>query len=220
MATCTFDKLAVLADEELVERSQGGDTACGELLVRRYRRLVRAKVGGYFLAGADADDIEQEGLIGLFKAVRDYRPDRLSPFPAFAEMCVTRQVITAIKAAARYKHQPLNRYVSLSAVRGSDNPGERVVEDLLWDHRVADPADAVVSDEAVRRLRRSMAGSLSALESEVLGLHMEGRSYQEISARLGRHVKAIDNALQRIKRKLEHLADEDFDRGLEVCPAA
>ena len=200
--------LAELSDDELVARFQGGDNDSLDVLLQRYRRFTRAKARGYFLIGADSDDIEQEGMIGLFKAVRDFRPDRQASFRAFAELCITRQIITAIKTATRQKHQPLNQYVSISGVRGSDDPGERSVEDLLEDHYIADPADTVVSNERMDSMRQSMAMMLSTLEVDVLKLYVEGKSYQEIGEQLGRHVKSIDNALQRIKRKLEmHLAD-------------
>ncbi|MBV9283235.1 MAG: RNA polymerase sporulation sigma factor SigH, partial [Acidimicrobiia bacterium] len=178
--------------------------------LERYRRFVRSKARGYFLVGADFDDIEQEGMIGLYKAVRDFRDDRQASFRAFAELCITRQIITAIKTATRQKHQPLNQYVSISGVRGTDDPSERSVERLLDDHNVADPADEVVSGERMGAMRDSMGQLLSGLEVDVLRLYVEGRSYQEIGEELGRHVKSIDNALQRIKRKLEvHLAERD-----------
>jgi RNA polymerase sporulation-specific sigma factor len=213
--------LSELEDEELVARSQAGDTFALDVLLQRYRRFARSKARTYFLVGADADDVEQEGLIGLYKAARDFRPDRQSSFRAFAELCVTRQVISAIKAATRQKHQPLNRYVSISGVRGSDDPGEASVEELLDDHRAIDPADEIVSQEQIDGMRRSMAESLSGLEVDVLRLYVEGKSYQEIGSHLGRHVKSIDNALQRIKRKLDqHLnstADEEFDRELALA---
>ena len=202
--------LGQLADDELVARFRDGDTAALEALLERYRRFARAKSRGYFLVGADSDDIEQEGMIGLYKAIRDFRPERQASFRAFAELCITRQVITAIKTATRQKHQPLNQYVSISGVRGGDDPGERTVEDLLDDHNIADPADQVVSNERMDDMRRSMAEMLSGLEVDVLRLYVEGKSYQEIGEHLGRHVKSIDNALQRIKRKLEvHLAERD-----------
>jgi RNA polymerase sporulation-specific sigma factor len=195
--------LVELSDDQLVARFQGGDLEAVHTLIERYRRFARAKARGYFLIGADSDDIEQEGMIGLYKAARDFRPDRQSSFRAFAELCVTRQVITAVKTATRQKHQPLNQYVSISGVRGGDEPGERSVEDLLDDHLVPDPADEVVSQERIADMRRSMAEMLSVLEVDVLRLYVEGKSYQEIGERLGRQVKSIDNALQRIKRKLE-----------------
>ncbi|HET6915504.1 MAG TPA: RNA polymerase sporulation sigma factor SigH [Acidimicrobiales bacterium] len=201
--------LADLEDEDLVARWQAGDADSLEVLLQRYRRFARSKARSYFLVGADADDVEQEGLIGLYKAARDFRDDRQSSFRAFAELCVTRQVISAIKAATRQKHQPLNRYVSISGVRGSDDPGEGAVEDLLDDHRATDPADEVISNEQIQAMRRSMADSLSGLEVDVLKLYVEGKSYQEIGCQLGRHVKSIDNALQRIKRKLDHHLQDD-----------
>jgi RNA polymerase sigma-H factor len=199
-----------LADDVLVARYRAGDGAALEALLERYRRFVRSKARGYFLVGADFDDIEQEGMIGLYKAVRDFRDDRQASFRAFAELCITRQIITAIKTATRQKHQPLNQYVSISGVRGGDDANERSVEALLDDHNVADPADEVVSGERMDVMRDSMARLLSGLEVDVLRLYVEGRSYQEIGEELGRHVKSIDNALQRIKRKLDtHLKDRE-----------
>src|SRR5437016_8500246 len=202
--------LGQLAGDELVARFRDGDTAALETLLERDRRFARAKSRGYFLVGADSDDIEQEGMIGLYKAIRDFRAERQASFRAFAELCITRQVITAIKTATRQKHQPLNQYVSISGVRGGDDPSERSVEKLLDDHNIADPAEEVVSGERMGAMRDSMANLLSGLEVDVLRLYVEGRSYTEIGEELGRHVKSIDNALQRIKRKLEvHLAERD-----------
>jgi RNA polymerase sporulation-specific sigma factor len=214
--TITFAPLQELEDEDLVARFQAGCQDSLEVLIQRYRRFARAKTRTYFLIGADADDVEQEGLIGLYKAARDYRADRQSSFRAFAELCVTRQVISAIKGATRQKHQPLNRYVSISGVRGSDDPAEGAVEEMLDDHRAADPADQVVSQEQIAAMRRSMSESLSTLEVEVLRLYVEGKTYHEIGNHLGRHVKSIDNALQRIKRKLDHHLGEGDD---ELEPA-
>jgi RNA polymerase sporulation-specific sigma factor len=198
-----------LTDDELAIRAHGGDQDALRLLIERYRRFARSKGRGYFIVGGDADDIEQEALIGLYKAVRDYQPERQASFRAFAELCITRQIITAIKTATRQKHQPLNQYVSISGVRGGDDAGERSVEDLLDDHNVSDPADDVISGERMDSMRESMARMLSGLEVDVLRLYVEGKSYQEISSHLGRHVKSIDNALQRIKRKLDsHLREQ------------
>ncbi len=202
-------RLIDLDDDVLAARFQDGDSHALTVLLERYRRFARAKARGYFLIGADNDDVEQEGLIGLYKAARDFRPDRQASFRAFAELCITRQVITAVKTATRRKHQPLNQYVSISGVRGSDDPGERTVEDLLHDHYVADPAEEIVSRERMAAMRASMSEMLSGLEVDVLRLYVEGKSYQEIGDRLGRHVKSIDNALQRIKRKLDtHLTQQ------------
>jgi RNA polymerase sporulation-specific sigma factor len=206
-----YRPLTDLGDEDLVARYQGGDQDALNVMLARYRRFARAKARSYFLIGADSDDIEQEGMIGLYKAARDFRADRQVSFRAFAELCITRQVITAIKAATRQKHQPLNQYVSISGVRGGDDPGERSIEDLLNDHNMADPADEVISRERMDSMRRSMAEMLSGLEVDVLRLYVEGKSYQEIGEHLGRHVKSIDNALQRIKRKLDlHLQGEQM----------
>ncbi|MHB8669710.1 MAG: RNA polymerase sporulation sigma factor SigH [Acidimicrobiales bacterium] len=211
--------LGDLADESLVDRFREGDAQALNTLLERYRRFVRSKARGYFLVGADFEDIEQEGMIGLYKAVRDYRDDRLASFRAFAELCITRQIITAIKTATRQKHQPLNQYVSLSGVRPTDENPERSAEHLLDDHAVADPAEEVVCAERMQDMRSAMATLLSGLEVDVLRLYVEGRSYQEIGDRLGRHVKSIDNALQRIKRKVEtHLSEREAeDRDAELA---
>jgi RNA polymerase sporulation-specific sigma factor len=190
-----------LSDEVLVRMFHEGDDEALDLLLERYRRFAKAKARGYFLAGGDADDIAQEAMIGLFKAIRDFRHGH-SSFRAFAELCITRQVMTAVKLACRQKHLPLNRYVSLWGLRLSDDPSERLFEEL-FDQRVPDPADEVVSLEGQAAMRASLAALLSALEVDVLRLHLDGCSYQEISEHLGRQVKAVDNALQRIKRKLE-----------------
>jgi RNA polymerase sporulation-specific sigma factor len=207
-----------LADDELAGRFQAGDRLALEALIARYRRFARAKSRGYFLVGGDADDIEQEALIGLYKAARDFRPEHQASFRAFAELCITRQIITAIKTATRQKHQPLNQYVSISGVRGGDDPGERSVEELLHSHHDGDPADNVISGERMHAMRTSMAEMLSGLEVDVLKLYVEGKSYQEIGAQLGRHVKSIDNALQRIKRKLDqHLQLEAAHEATEFA---
>jgi RNA polymerase sporulation-specific sigma factor len=191
------------SDIDLAALAQAGDHEALTALIDRYRRFARAKSRGYFLVGGDADDIEQEALIGLYKAVRDFRPEHQASFRAFAELCITRQIITAIKTATRQKHQPLNQYVSISGSRGGEEPGERSIEDLLMVQPDSDPADRIVADERVGSLRTAMQELLSGLEVEVLHLYVEGKSYQEIGEQLGRHVKSIDNALQRIKRKLD-----------------
>src|SRR5688500_11710443 len=200
--------LAELSDDELVARFQSGDNDSLDVLLTRYRRFTRAKARGYFLIAADSDDIEQEGMIGLFKAVRDFRPDRQASFRAFAELCITRQIITAIKTATRQKHQPLNSYLSLSGTRPGEENGSGTVEEVLEAKGLIDPIEFIISMEDLRSMRRMMSEMLSKLEVEVLRLYVEGKSYQEIAEVLGRHVKSIDNALQRIKRKLDvHLAE-------------
>jgi RNA polymerase sporulation-specific sigma factor len=206
-------------DDELVQAARSGDDAALAELLNKYRAFARVKARSYFLVGADREDIVQEGMIGLYKAIRDFNPDMQSSFRAFAELCVTRQIITAIKTATRQKHGPLNNYVSFSRPVGSDGygdgDGERVLGDIIPTVAISDPADLVISAERIRALQAHFDEVLSDLETEVLRLYVEGKSYQEIAERLQRHVKSIDNALQRIKRKLEgHLqAREVADAG-------
>ena len=195
--------LVDVSDEELVERARHGEEKAVELLLNRYRHYARAKARTYFLAGADKEDIVQEGMIGLFKAVRDFQRDKNTAFRAFAELCITRQIITAIKTATRQKHIPLNSYVSLNKPASAEHGEERPLEESLVHQTIDDPADLVISSEEIASIKNSMGKLLSDLETEVLQLYMDGKSYQEIADMLGRHVKSIDNALQRIKRKLE-----------------
>ncbi|MGB8649895.1 MAG: RNA polymerase sporulation sigma factor SigH [Mycobacteriales bacterium] len=194
------------SDDELVLAARHGDDAALAELLTKYRAFARVKARSYFLVGADREDIVQEGMIGLYKAIRDFNPDMQSSFRAFAELCVTRQIITAIKTATRQKHGPLNNYVSFSRPVGGDadgGDGERVLGDVIPTTAISDPADLVISAERIRALQAHFDEVLSDLETEVLRLYVEGKSYQEIAERLQRHVKSIDNALQRIKRKLE-----------------
>jgi RNA polymerase sporulation-specific sigma factor len=195
-------------DEELVLAARSGDDAALSTLLTKYRAFARVKARSYFLVGADREDIVQEGMIGLYKAIRDFNGEMESSFRAFAELCVTRQIITAIKTATRQKHGPLNNYVSFSRPVSVDDDGERVLGDVLPAVAITDPADLVISAERIRALQDHFDEVLSDLETEVLRLYVEGKSYQEIAERLQRHVKSIDNALQRIKRKLEgHLRE-------------
>ncbi|MDH4140348.1 MAG: RNA polymerase sporulation sigma factor SigH [Coriobacteriia bacterium] len=191
----------------LVKAAQSGDQRASTELVRKYRSLVRCKARSYFLAGGDREDIIQEGMIGLFKAIRDYDPSRQSSFRSFAELCVTRQMITAIKTATRRKHAPLNSYVSLSRPAVTDDDGERLLTDILAAREVCDPADIVVAAWEDDFIRKGFKEALSSFEAQVLRLYIEGRSYQEIADNLGRHAKSVDNALQRIKRKMEAQID-------------
>ena len=195
--------MSSLTDEDLVALAKGGEDQAIEILLGRYRHYARAKARLYFLAGADREDVVQEGMIGLFKAVRDFDPNKNTAFRAFAEVCITRQIITAIKSATRQKHLPLNTYVSLSKPMLTESGEDHALESTLDSHTEADPADLVVSAEEIEAINTSVSEVLSELEGEVLHLYMDGKSYQEIADRLGRHVKSIDNALQRIKRKLE-----------------
>jgi RNA polymerase sporulation-specific sigma factor len=196
------------SDEDLVLAARSGDDAALTTLLTKYRAFARVKARSYFLVGADREDIVQEGMIGLYKAIRDFNGEMESSFRSFAELCVTRQIITAIKTATRQKHGPLNNYVSFERPVGGDDDGDRVLGDVLPTVAISDPADLVISAERIRALQAHFDEVLSDLETEVLRLYVEGKSYQEIAERLQRHVKSIDNALQRIKRKLEgHLRE-------------
>ena len=195
-----FDRLT---DEEIVVAVKDSeDQAAQNYLINKYRNFVRAKARSYFLIGADREDIIQEGMIGLYKAIRDFRNDKLSSFRAFAELCVTRQIITAIKTATRQKHIPLNSYISLNKPI-YDEDSDRTLLDVLSGARVSDPEELVISREEFGDIEGKMEGILSDLEWKVLMSYLDGKSYQEIAAELRRHVKSIDNALQRVKRKLE-----------------
>jgi RNA polymerase sporulation-specific sigma factor len=200
--------LDTTTDEELVALYHQGEQAAVDALLHRYRSFTRLKARSYFLVGADKDDIIQEGMIGLYKAIRDYLPDRQASFRAFADLCITRQIITAVKTATRQKHVPLNTYVSLSKPIGGEEDSDWSLQDVLENVQVADPADVVISHDELRSMKIAFAEILSDFEAEVLHMYVEGKSYQEIAERLDRHVKSIDNAIQRIKRKVElHLRD-------------
>ncbi|MEX2415379.1 MAG: RNA polymerase sporulation sigma factor SigH [Paenibacillaceae bacterium] len=190
------------ADEDNVDAVREGDSSALEFLIHKYRNFVRAKARSYFLIGADREDIIQEGMIGLYKAIRDFRGDKLASFKAFAELCVTRQIITAIKTATRQKHIPLNSYVSLDKPI-YDEDSDRTLLDVICGTRVTDPEELIINKEEFMSLEDKMGEILSDLERKVLMLYLDGRSYQEIAVDLKRHVKSIDNALQRVKRKLE-----------------
>lgn len=193
-------------DEQLVEKVRQGDSTALEFLINKYKNFVRAKARSYFLIGADHEDIVQEGMIGLYKAIRDYQEDKLSSFKAFAELCITRQIITAIKTATRQKHIPLNSYVSLDKPL-YDEESDRTLLDVICGSRVTDPEELLINQEEFDDIELKMSEILSELERKVLMLYLDGRSYQEISADLNRHVKSIDNALQRVKRKLERYVE-------------
>ncbi len=189
-------------DEELVALIREGDLDAQDFLINKYKNFVRAKARSYFLIGADREDIIQEGMIGLYKAIRDFRGDRLSSFRAFAELCVTRQIITAIKTATRQKHIPLNSYVSLNKPI-YDEDSDRTLLDVISGSKITDPEELIISREEFDHIEEKMGQILSSLEWKVLMYYLEGKSYQEIAVDLDRHVKSIDNALQRVKRKLE-----------------
>ncbi len=198
-----------MLDEDIVDLAQQGEQFAVEFLVDKYKNFVRAKARSYFLIGADKEDIIQEGMIGLFKAIRDYKLDKLTSFRAFAELCITRQIITAIKTATRQKHIPLNSYVSLNKPV-YDEESDRTLIDILSTTRITNPEEIIISREEFVFIEKKMGEILSSLEWKVLMAYLEGKSYQEIAVDLKRHVKSIDNALQRVKRKLEKYLE---DRG-------
>jgi len=192
-----------LQDLQLVLKARNGDSVAMDQLLRRYTGFVRLKASSYFLAGGDSEDLIQEGLIGLYKAVRDFRTDKETSFRSFAELCVTRQIITAIKTATRFKHQPLNQYVSFSHTpAGQDMDGECTLGDALPGPGVDEPSVVVISTEELQSLVATLGSGLSGLESSALKLYLEGSSYEEMAEELGCDTKTIDNALQRVKRKV------------------
>lgn len=196
----------VMQDEEIVEAARNNDTIALEYLMYKYKSIVKGKARSYYLIGADKEDIIQEGMIGLYKAIRDYDRDKLTSFRAFAEICITRQIITAIKTATRQKHIPLNSYVSLNKPI-YDEDSDRTLLDIISGFRTLDPEELMISREDLNLMERKMEEVLSELELEVLMSYVNGMSYQEIAEDLDRHVKSIDNALQRVKRKLEKLLE-------------
>lgn len=198
---------AGMTDEEVVMLAKEGDGLALEYLLNKHKNFVRSKARSYFLIGADHEDIVQEGMIGLYKAIRDYNPDKLSSFRAFAELCITRQIITAIKTATRQKHIPLNSYVSLNKPL-YDEESDRTLLDVIIEGRATNPEELIISQEDLTAIREKIDEVLSSLEQEVLAAYLSGKSYQEIAENLGRHVKSIDNALQRVKRKLEKFLEE------------
>ena len=199
-----------MLDEDLVASAKSGDDQASEYLINKYRNFVRVKAKAYFLIGADREDIIQEGMIGLYKAIRDFRADKLSSFRAFAELCITRQIITAIKTATRQKHIPLNSYISLNKPI-YDEDSDRTLLDVISSIKVSDPEELVINQEASATMRERIRKNLSELECKVLTAYLEGKSYQEMANELNRHVKSIDNALQRVKRKLERNLEGEED---------
>jgi len=191
-----------MTDEDIVCEATNGDHEALEYIINKYKNFVKSKARSYFLIGADREDIIQEGMIGLYKAIRDFNPDRLASFRAFAELCVTRQIITAIKTATRQKHIPLNSYVSLNKPL-YDEDSDRTLMDIISGVKISDPEELIISQEEFEEIEDKMGEILSKLEWQVLVSYLGGKSYQEIACELKRHVKSIDNALQRVKRKLE-----------------
>lgn len=189
-------------DEEIVHEAKNGSVRAQEYLINKYEGFVKSKARSYFLIGADKEDIYQEGMIGLYKAIRDFKPDKLTSFKAFAELCVTRQIITAIKTATRQKHIPLNTYISLNKPIYEED-SDRTLLDVLTSIKISDPEELLISKEEMGYIEKEISRLLSDLEMEVLMSYLDGKSYQEIACDLDRQAKSIDNALQRVKRKLE-----------------
>ena len=215
-STDLYGRLEQMSDEDIAVFCKEQENAAAlEYLISKYRNFVRAKARSYFLIGADREDIIQEGMIGLYKAIRDFRSDKLSSFRAFAELCITRQIITAIKTATRQKHIPLNSYVSLNKPI-YDEDSDRTLIDILSGSRVSDPEELIISREEFMGIEEKMGEILSDLEWKVLMAYLDGKSYQEIAIELERHVKSIDNALQRVKRKLERYLDLRFESEREA----
>ena len=200
------ERFAQMMDEDICVMAQQADGYALEYLLNRYKNFVRSRARSYFLIGADHEDIVQEGMIGLYKAIRDFKPEKLASFRAFAELCITRQIITAIKTATRQKHIPLNSYVSLNKPI-FDEESDRTLLDVISEGRITNPEELLIGQEDLTRIESRIGEMLSELEWEVLTAYLDGRSYQEIAVDLGRHVKSIDNALQRVKRKMEKLLE-------------
>ena len=197
-------------DHYLVALAKQGRADATDKLVRRYQGFVRMKASSYFLVGGDSDDLIQEGMLGLYKAIRDFRDDRESSFRNFAELCVTRQIITAVKTATRNKHTPLNQYVSFAQSPSASSEVETTMEDILPGPSAADPVNQAISTEELASLVSCLKGSLSEMESSVLAFYLEDRSYEEVAMLLGCDTKTVDNALQRVKRKISrHIATRE-----------
>lgn len=201
-----------LSDEMVVGLARDGNRAAMDYIIDKYKNFVKIKAKAYFLIGADRDDIVQEGMVGLFKAVRDFREDKLSSFRAFAELCIVRQIITAIKTATRQKHQPLNTYISLSKPVYEDD-SERTLAETLTSNKVTDPEELFINREQIVTIETKMEDILSSFELKVLLCYLEGKSYQDIALLVEKHPKSIDNALQRVKKKLEKYLLEGEDGG-------
>jgi RNA polymerase sporulation-specific sigma factor len=204
---------AELDDHYLIALAKQGRRDAYDRIVKRYFGFVRLKASSYFLIGGDSDDLVQEGLVGLYKAVRDYRSDRESSFRNFAELCITRQIITAVKTSTRNKHTPLNEYVSFSQTPAAGGDGDPTLDELLPGPSVNDPVNQVISSEELHSLVACLSSVLSELESSVLSLYLDGHSYETIAGRLECDTKTVDNALQRVKRKVgAHLASREVPR--------
>ena len=194
-------------DDNMVFRAKAGDEKSLNHILRKYRNFVRSKAKPFFIVGADKEDILQEGMIGLFKAIRDYDEEKTVSFRAFAELCVTRQIITAVKAATRQKHIPLNSYISLNKPMSEEDP-DKTLMDMMKNSHISDPEQLIISKEEMKLIEEKTKEMLSEFETRVLSLYLKGYSYNEISEKLCKHPKSVDNALQRIKRKFEKYLEQ------------
>ncbi|MCS7165736.1 MAG: RNA polymerase sporulation sigma factor SigH [Candidatus Calescibacterium sp.] len=205
----TTEQNESIKDNELVMLAKKGNKKAIAMLINKYKNFVRARSKFYFIIGADKEDIVQEGLIGLYKAIRDYNPDKKTSFRAFAELCIMRQIITAIKTATRQKHTPLNSYISLNKPIFEEN-GERVLSDVIVSTRNVNPEEIYITLELTKDIKEKMKKYLSSLEAKVLSEYLRGLSYQEVAKSIGKHIKSVDNALQRIKRKIQQTIKESY----------
>lgn len=193
-----------LLDTDILGLIKDGDSNALEYLLQKYKHLVHLKAKTYFLLGAEKEDLIQEGMIGLCKAIRDYEPDHRTSFKVFAELCITRQIITAVKTYTRQKHIPLNSYISLNSPSYGDDDQERPLAETLRNEKIYDPVDFIINKEQFNHVQEYLVSELSSLEEKAFLLYIDGKTYQQIAARLERHVKSIDNALQRVKKKFEN----------------
>ncbi len=202
--------LAIEREIQMVIAAKAGDEMAVEEIIEKYRLFVKSKARSYFLIGADKEDLIQEGMIGLYKAIRDFSDEKKTTFRAFAEICITRQMITAIKTATRQKHIPLNSYISLNRSASFNDEPDRTLEDIVLASDSLDPVDMIINCENMTNIQKSFSEVLSEYESDVVRLYIEGRPYQEIADTLNRHIKSVDNALQRVKRKIELYLKDQF----------
>ena len=199
------EKYGIMSDEDLIDAIHNGDEQAQNYVLNKYKNIVKLKCRTYFIKGADKEDIVQEGMIGLYKAIRDYQKEKLTSFYSFADLCITRQIITAIKAAARQKHIPMNTYLSLDKTLNDGDDVEKTYLDILEEDGISNPEELLIGQEAKDFIESSMSEVLSLLECRVLSLYLQGRSYLEISYIINKDEKAIDNALQRVRRKVEKI---------------
>lgn len=202
-----------LIDEELLPFIREGDVEATEYIMNKYEKVVHKKASGYFLMGSDRDDVVQEGRIGLYKAISDYDKTKKSSFKSFAELCITRQIITSVKGATRLKHSPLNSYVSLYKPIHEEEETRPLLE-TLHNHETIDPLEKLIDEEHYRHIQSIIMKALTRLEWEVLDLYLQGFTYDEISKKLNREEKSIDNALQRVRKKIERLVEEETFSGV------